>query len=158
DRNVDPAADREVSSQAGTDGPELEGGTGGHAVRPPADGAGNLTSRHRDHGVLPEPEVGAACGALQQRGIRMIPHQSIGHRGGETIHRAARRYPVSLEANPATILHRGPAAWPEDIDHETGTKRNRSPALKRAGGSAIGSKRRMSVRPIKFHPPGLSTA
>jgi hypothetical protein len=88
----------------------------------------------------------------------MVANDSIRHRGGEPVGRSTRWNPESLETWPTAILDRGPATSLDNFDHDVGMKRSRSPGLKRAGGSAAGSKSRRVVRPIRFHPPGLSTA
>ena len=117
-----------------------------------------MTSRQRDDRVGVEPERGTECRTFEQRGVLRVPNDSIRDRRREPVGRPTRWDAVPLEAWPSQILDGGPAAGLDDLDHDVGTKRNRSPGLKRAGGMAAGSNSRSAVRPMRFHPPGLSTA
>jgi hypothetical protein len=117
-----------------------------------------MATRDRDDRIRLESERGPGNRALKECGVLVIANDSIGDSGCEPVGGTAAWNSEPLKAWPSAILDRGPAAGLDNLDHDVGTKRNRSPGLKRAGGSAVGSKRRRAVRPIRFHPPGLSTA
>lgn len=117
-----------------------------------------MTARQCHDGVGIETKRRTGGGAFEQRSVLQVPDDSVRDRRREPVGGATCRNAEALETWPSPILHGGPAAAVEDLDHDAGMNRRRSPGLKRAGGSAAGSNSRRAVRPMRFHPPGLSTA
>ncbi len=158
DPNVNPAPNRDVRAQPRANRSYGEARAAGDPHRPPSWRPIEMTTRDGNQRISVESERWTSGRAFELRGVLMVANDSIRDGGGEPIGRPTRRNSETLETWPTPILDRGPAAGLDDLDHDVGTKRSRSPGLKRAGGSAAGSKTRIVVRPIRFHPPGLSTA
>ena len=117
-----------------------------------------MTARQCNDGVRIETKRGTGGGAFEERGVLLVPDDSIRDRRREPVGRTTRWNAEALQTWPSAILDGGPAAGVDHLDHDVGMNRSRSPGLKRVGGSAAGSKSRSAVRPMRFHPPGLSTA
>src|SRR2546426_883080 len=103
----------------------------------------------RDDAVRIESQRRPRSRGLEQRGIGMIPDESVGHGSREPVRGTAWWDPEALATGTSAVLNGRPASWVNDLDHVTGTNRSRSPGLNRAGGSAAGSKSRRSVRPYR---------
>ena len=117
-----------------------------------------MTARQGNHGVGIETKRGTSGSAFEERSVLRVPDDSIRDRRGVPVGRTTRWNAEALETWPSPILDGGPAAGVDDLDHDVGMNRSRSPGLKRAGGSAAGSNSCKAVRPMRCHPPGLSTA
>src|SRR5207302_5464145 len=117
-----------------------------------------MPARQCHDGVDVETKRGTCSGAFEERSVLRVPDDSIRDRRREPVGGTTRWNAEALETWPSPILDGGPAAGLDDLDHDVGTKRSRSPGLKRAGGMAAGSNSRRAVRPMRFHPPALSTA
>ena len=157
-RDIDAPAYGDVRTQARGDRSDCQDGIASDGTGLPVDRAGRFTSRYRDDAVRIESQCWTSGRAFEKRGALMIPGKSVRSRGGKPISGATRGNPEALKPRPTAVLDRGPAPAVDHLDHVTGTNRSRSPALKRAGGSAAVSNSRRVVRPMRFPPPGLSTA
>ncbi len=117
-----------------------------------------MTARQRSDGVGIETKRGTGGGAFEERSVLRVPDDSVRDHRREPVGGATRWNAEALETWPSPILDGGPMAGVDDLDHDVGMNRSRSPGLKRTGGSAAGSNSCRVVRPMRFHPPGLSTA
>jgi len=156
--NIDPTPYGDVGSKAGSNHADGEARAARDTDRLPVCGRVDLTTSDRDDAIDVESEGRAGGRAFEHCGVRQIPDQFVRDASREPIRGTAGWNAEAFEAGPSAILDRGPAPASDYLDHGMGTKRSRSPGLKRVDGSADGSKSRRAVRPIKFHPPGLSTA
>ena len=110
-------------------------------------------------GVLRD-ELRAAERALQGRVTRVVAHQQVRGRVGETIHRATRLHPCADRARSPEVLDRGEEPWfldLEDCGQRVAKNLTRSPARNRQGGSESGRKSFTDVRPIRCQPPGVGS-
>ena len=67
--------------------------------------------------------------------------------------------PAHAEVTPALtpqVLDGAVEPWLDDLQHQAGTKRTRSPGRRRAGSSAEGSQSTDSVRPMRCQPPAVA--
>src|SRR5207237_3204529 len=117
-----------------------------------------MPGRQGNDGGGSETKRGTGGRAFEDRSVLRVPDDSIRDRRREPVGRATRWNAEALETWPAPVLDGGPMASLDHLDHDAGMNRSRSPGLKPTGGSAAGSNSRRPVRPIRFHPPGLSTA
>ena len=117
-----------------------------------------MTARQGNHGGGTETKRGTGGCAFEDRSVLRVPDDSIRDRRREPVGRTTRWKAEALQTWPPAILDGGPAAGVDHLDHDVGMNRSRSPGLKRAGGSAAGSNSCKAVRPMRCHPPGLSTA
>src|SRR2546430_296022 len=158
ERNIDPTPNGDVAPEPGRDRSKGETRAPSDPQHLPRWRSRCLTARHCNDSAGVETKRGTGGGAFEERGVPRVPNDSIRDRRREPVGRTTRRNAVALETWPSPILDGGPAAGVEDLDHDVGMNRSRSPGLRRAGGSAAGSNSRRAVRPMRFHPPGLSAA
>src|SRR5712691_6287451 len=154
--NIDPTPYGDEGSQAGSNRTDREARAARDTDRLPACGRVDLTTGDREDAIDVESEGRAGGRAFEHCGVRQIPDQFVRDAGREPIGGTTWRNAETFEAGAPAILDRRPAPPVDDFDHGIGTNRSRSPGLKRAGGSDAGSKSRSAVRPMRFHPPGLS--
>jgi hypothetical protein len=175
-RNGIPAPHREVGPTTGATPAEFE-----HAARANADGPvhrhvtiadawGQVASAERNDGFRFESERWPDQRDFQRRFGFAVADEQIGDAVRPLVHRTVDDDPVALVAQPPQILQCRQSAR---LDHANrhhrarhkasycsrviGTKRTSSPAASRQGGSVSGVNSRIGVRPITFHPPGVSS-
>src|SRR5216684_6465933 len=134
--NIDPTPDGDVGSQAGSNRTDREARAACDTDRLPVCGRVDLTTSDRDDAIDVVSEGRAGGRAFEHCGVRQIPDEFVRDPSREPIRGTAGRDAEAFEAGPSAILDRGPAPAGDHLDHEVGTKRSRSPGLKRVDGSA----------------------
>src|SRR4029453_7063087 len=122
-----------------------------------------------DQRVLRELEARTGECDLEGGFILCIADQQVGKAMRILVHHPTHRHAKALVAVSAQILQRGENARAMDLQRHRpswwkcsnssrviATKRTRSPAASKLGGSAVGSKKFSGERPIKCQPPGKS--
>ena len=170
DRDVDATGDGQVATGSATRPPASAGSLEGdliagrdpvaasHAETPPTDDAPaevgpGQPDQAAGSGAQPRPDQRH----LESRLALVVARQETGHGAAPGIGGSRHGHPEVGPAWPAGVLDGRQQAAIEDVeDHRAGTKRTAAPGLSSAGSVRAGSKRTVSVRPIRFQPPGIA--